>query len=167
MIVSTLQCSILMLFNSADVLSFEDLKTRLNMTPENLKKMLHSLSCKKQKILSKTGEKSSIGELDQFEVNENFTSKLLLFSVPIPQDKTKFVKEKIEQDRGFSIEASIVKLLKSRKKMKHQELINEVLMMLELFKPTSRQIKVKIENLIQREFIERDPEDFNTYFYMA
>ena len=39
----------------------------------------------------------------------------------------------------------------------------KVLEQLKLFKPTPKMIKVQIENLITRDFLERDPDDSRVY----
>ena len=73
---------------------------------------------------------------DEFIVNDDFSSKLLRFSLPQLEEKDTFVREKIEQDRSGAVEAAIVKILKARKQMYHQELVGEVQLMLATFKPT-------------------------------
>lgn len=89
------------------------------MDLDTLKKMLHSLSCNKVNILLKTGEKSRIGISDSFRINEEFTSKLLRFNIPVPNEKDTFSKEKIEVDWSGAIEAAIVKLLKAWRWLSH------------------------------------------------
>lgn len=47
--------------------------------------------------------------------------------------------------------------------MQHQQLISEVMMQLTLFKPLPRDIKKRIEVLIEREYLERSAESGNVY----
>jgi len=50
--------------------------------------------------------------------------------------------------------------MKSRKKLEHNELIGEVIRLVSnYFAPTPSLIKQRIENLIEKEFICRDPAD--------
>jgi len=110
--------------------------------------MLHSLSCNKYNVLLKTGDRTKIAVNDDFKVNEDFTSKLLRFIVPVPTEKDTFIKEKVEADRSFAIDAAIVKLLKTRKRISHLQLMQDVINILQTFKPNPRLIKERIENLI-------------------
>lgn len=57
--------------------------------------------------------------------------------------------------------------MKSRKKLDHNTLIQEVLQTLRMFSPNPLQIKQKIEHLIERDYLERDPDDRTTYRYLA
>ena len=75
--------------------------------------------------------------------------------------------KRIEEDRSVTIEAAIVRVMKARKTLSHQELIGEVLSRLTFFKPDVQVIKKKIENLIDREYLQRDTEDGNKYIYLA
>ncbi|KAE9208405.1 hypothetical protein PF004_g16772, partial [Phytophthora fragariae] len=70
-------------------------------------------------------------------------------------------------DRSIAIEAAIVRIMKARKTLQHQQLISEVLSQLAFFKPNLKVIKRRIEALIDREYLERDPDQANTYRYLA
>ena len=75
--------------------------------------------------------------------------------------------EVIQEDRSIAIEAAIVRIMKSRKKLEHNQLVQEVMQSLRVFKPNPVQIKTKIEHLIEKDYLERDPEDKNVYRYLA
>ena len=51
--------------------------------------------------------------------------------------------------------------------MAHQQLVAEVLTQLSFFRPDPKVIKRRIEALIDREYLERDAENQNTYKYLA
>lgn len=114
-------------------MSFDEIKVQSDIDVENLKKMLHSLSCNKFNLLLKTGERTKIGPSDSFKVNEEFSSKLLRFTIPVPTEKDTFSREKIEIDWSGAIEANIVKILKAWRKISHVELVQEVLNLLSTF----------------------------------
>jgi hypothetical protein len=61
----------------------------------------------------------------------------------------------------------IVKILKSKKKMEFNEVINYILTNLERFRVKVESIKKRINSLIERELIGRDKNDANilTYIY--
>jgi cullin 1 len=75
--------------------------------------------------------------------------------------------EVIQEDRSIAIEAAIVRIMKSRKKLEHNQLVQEVMQSLRVFKPNPVQIKTKIEHLIEKDYLERDPDDKNVYRYLA
>lgn len=74
----------------------------------------------------------------------------------------------VEEDRRHLIEATVVRIMKSRKTLSHNELIAEVTRQLSArFTPTPPTIKKRIESLIEREFLQRDKDDNKIYKYMA
>lgn len=71
-------------------------------------------------------------------------------------------------DRKPAIEAAIVRVMKMRKALPHQQLIVEVRQQMQkMFNPDLRMVKKCIEGLIEREFLERDPDNANLYKYLA
>lgn len=87
--------------------------------------------------------------------------------IPQPNIEETYVKEKVQDDRNLAIEAAVVRIMKSRKKLSHMDLVKEVLTILSMFRPQVRSIKQRIENLISREFLARDSDDPNIYLYLA
>lgn len=71
-----LQASALLLFNSSDRLSYSEIMTQLNLTDDDVIRLLHSLSCAKYKILNKEPNTKSISPTDHFEFNSKFTDKM-------------------------------------------------------------------------------------------
>jgi hypothetical protein len=55
----------------------------------------------------------------------------------------------------------------ARQTLAHQQLVAEVLSQLAFFRPDPKVIKRRIEGLIDREYLERDQNNQNTYKYMA
>jgi hypothetical protein len=141
------------------------------MKDEDLKSALLHLIITKLIIKnsnSNTGSKITISAFsdDKYQLNPKFqhnTKKIKVVSLPKEDEVIK--KEKIEDDRSFAIEATIVRVMKSAQRMHHNELINKVLNQLENFKVKIHMIKKKIDNLIERDIIQRDLEDSNYYLY--
>ncbi len=78
------------------------------------------------------------------------------------------VQGKVEDDRRYQIEAAIIKVMKARRTIENQNLITETTKLLLLrFKPEPAQIKQRIEQLIERGYIERDEEDKRIFKYIA
>ena len=74
----------------------------------------------------------------------------------------------VEEDRKHLTEAVIVRIMKSRKKLEHNQLVAEVIKHLQnRFQPAPQLIKARIEKLIEREYLERDAEDWKVYHYLA
>ena len=72
----------------------------------------------------------------------------------------------IEIERGTTIDAAIVRIMKSRKIISHVLLVAEILDHLSFFIPDPKQIKQRIEMLIEKEYLKRDAKDVKTYHYM-
>lgn len=75
---------------------------------------------------------------------------------------------KVDENRRYVIDATIVRIMKARKTMPHGQLVAEVIEHLKLrFNPTPQTIKQRIESLIEREFIARMEDDRRVYKYLA
>ena len=64
------------------------------------------------------------------------------------------------------IDAAIVRIMKTRTKLRHNELITQIYNQLKFPAETSA-LKKRIESLIDREYIERDEQDTTMYNYLA
>lgn len=67
----------------------------------------------------------------------------------------------------YSLDAAIVRIMKARKSMDHNQLVAEVSRQVTNFKPSPMDIKRQIEGLIERDYIERDEANPRTYHYVA
>lgn len=96
-------------------------------------------------------------------------------------------RNKVDEDRKHEIEAAIVRIMKSRKKLavswrlrskkpvpdhdftfQHNLLVSDVTTQLRSrFLPSPVIIKKRIEGLIEREYLARTPEDRKVYVYLA
>ncbi|DBA04843.1 TPA: hypothetical protein N0F65_004480 [Lagenidium giganteum] len=166
--VTTLQAVALMVLNDHEgAMTFEALRESLNLSVDVVKRILHSLSCGKYKILNKTPVGKTISTSDTFEVNQTFSSPMRKLRIPMASLEESHSQKHVEEDRSIAIEAAIVRIMKARKTLQHQQLISEVLSQLAFFKPNLKVIKRRIEALIDREYLERDPDQANTYRYLA
>lgn len=66
----------LLLFNTTDKLSYTEILTQLNLSHEDLVRLLHSLSCAKYKILLKEPSTKTVSQTDVFEFNSKFTDRM-------------------------------------------------------------------------------------------
>jgi len=87
--------------------------------------------------------------------------------IPMASLEESHNRERVEEDRTLAIEAAIVRIMKARKTLAHQQLVGEVLTQLSFFKPDPKVIKKRIEGLIDREYLERDEHNTSVYRYLA
>ena len=172
--VSTHLMCVLLQFNGSPTMSYADLASATEIPPSELKRALQSLACAKFKILNKEPKGRNVDEGDSFTFNSDFTSKQIRFKVgTVTATKENEVekqetRQKVDEDRKPQIEAAIVRVMKSRKEMEHNSLIAEVTSQLtSRFLPHPNVIKKRIESLIEREFLERDKDNYRNYKYLA
>nr|CCA24215.1 PREDICTED: hypothetical protein isoform 2 [Albugo laibachii Nc14]CCA26937.1 Putative cullin putative [Albugo laibachii Nc14] len=166
--VTTLQAVALLLFNDEEgPFPFEILREALNLSVDVVKRTFHSLSCGKYKILTKTPPGKTISTNDHFKLNKSFSCPMRKIRIPMASLEDSHSQKHVEDDRSIAIEAAIVRIMKARKSLQHQQLISEVLSQLSFFRPNLKVIKRRIEALIDRDYLERDPKVENTYRYLA
>lgn len=173
--VSTYQMSILILFNSADRLSYKDIEEATDIPALDLKRCLQSLACVKgRNVLGKEPMSKDIGEEDDFYFNEKFCSKFYKVKIGTvaaqkeTEPEKQETRQRVEEDRKPQIEAAIVRIMKARRVLDHNNIVAEVTKQLQSrFLPNPAVIKKRIESLIEREFLERDKTDRKLYRYLA
>ncbi|CAL5185870.1 unnamed protein product [Lathyrus oleraceus] len=173
--VSTYQMCVLMLFNNADRLTCKEIEQATAIPMSDLKRCLQSLALVKGKnVLRKEPMSKDIGEDDAFFFNDKFTSKLFKVKIGtvVAQKESEpeniETRQRVEEDRKPQIEAAIVRVMKSRRVLDHNNVITEVTKQLQArFYPNPVVIKKRIESLIEREFLERDKVDRKMYRYLA
>ena len=70
------------------------------------------------------------------------------------------------EDRQYAVDATIVRVMKARKTLSHAALLGDVFAQLK--RPASTaDVKARVESLIEREYLERDPRDAGVYNYLA
>jgi cullin 3 len=111
---------------------------------------------------------------DIYAVNPAFKHAMYKIRVPIAQPKENKqaekndVQEKVDEDRRHMVEATLVKVMKTRRKMEHNALVAEATKLLsQKFSPDPIMIKKRIESLIDRDYMERDTDDRRFYKYIA
>lgn len=171
LVVSQFQALVLLLFNAKDELSYLEIHEATNLEHVELKRTLQSLACGKYRIIVKEPKGKDIDESDKFIFHHEF--KCQLHKVKInqvqlkeTQEEQEMTEERIFQDRQYQIDAAIVRIMKTRKKLAHTTLVNEVFEHLK-FPVRAHDLKVRIESLIERDYLSRDKENANEYNYVA
>lgn len=174
--VSTYQMVILMLFNTRDSLTYEEIRNETDIPEKDLIRALQSLSMGKtnQRVLSREAKSKDMEPSNVFVVNDAFFSKLHRVKIQTVASKGESepersdMRSKVDEDRKHEIEAAIVRIMKARKRLQHNVLVTEVTEQLKSrFLPSPVVIKKRIEGLIEREYLARVPEDRKIYTYVA
>ncbi|KAL2854483.1 Cullin [Aspergillus pseudoustus] len=179
--VSTYALIILLLFNdvpTGESLTFEEIQARTRIPDNDLIRNLQSLAvAPKTRVLKKEPMSKDVKPTDKFFFNNEFQSPFMKVRIGVvsggankveSQDQRKETEKKMNDERGASIEAAVVRIMKQRKKLIHSNLISEVLSQLSArFVPDVNMVKRRIESLIDREYLERVAEDPPTYGYVA
>lgn len=173
--VSTYQMCVLMLFNNADRQTYKEIEQATEIPASDLKRCMQSLACVKGKnVLRKEPMSKDIGEDDTFLFNDKFSSKFYKVKIGTvvaqkeSEPEKQETRQRVEEDRKPQIEAAIVRIMKSRRVLDHNNIIAEVTKQLQSrFLANPVEIKKRIESLIEREFLERDNVDRKLYRYLA
>merc|ERR1712187_1008408 len=167
LIVNSYQALILLLFKKDESHDLGFIQNTIGLDASMTKKLLATLCISKFKILTKTGDTKTIEDDCIFAPNDSFQCPHRKIKIPPPVAEETHNKERVEEDRSIAIEAAIVRIMKMRKQLSHQQLVSEVLTQLAFFKPNPKLIKQRIEHLIEREYLERDPNQASMYRYLA
>ncbi|KAI2602836.1 Cullin-domain-containing protein [Hypoxylon sp. NC1633] len=157
--VSVYQMAILLMYNSKDVHSYEDITEVTQLTNEVLDSAVGILCKAKVLLMKPDGEKPGPGHT--FHLNYDFKSRKIRVNLNIGT-KTEQKQEEadtnktIEEDRQLVLQSAIVRIMKARKKMKHAQLVGECISQIRSrFNPKVGDIKKCIEILLDKEYLER------------
>lgn len=172
---TTHQMVVLLLFNDSEKLTYEEIESATAIPEAELKRVMQSLACVKGKnVLRKEPMSREINAGDVFSVNDSFSSKFVRVKIGMiaAQKETELergeTRERVEEDRKPIIEAAIVRIMKARRVLSHNDIVTEVTRQLaSRFNPSPVLIKKRIESLIEREYLERDTVDRTLYRYVA
>jgi len=161
---SSYQMSVLLQYNDNDSLTIDELVQATGVPKDQLEPVLTVLL--KSKVLLSD-------EKDTYDYNPNYKNKKIRINLNMPvktenkQDTSEVLKT-VDDDRKFVIQATIVRVMKSRKTMKAQALIAEVTQIIAArFTPRIPDIKKAIDTLLEKEYIERADGTRDTFNYVA
>jgi hypothetical protein len=181
-LVSNLQMVILFELAKFQKLSFEGLKANTLISESDMVAALENLIL--LKIVIRGNENcDKFSENESLALNFDFShqSKRIVCNVSMKKGGKGFLekpgnaemeKEKdneaggVQQERNSLIDAAIVRVMKSRKTMKLNDLLSDVVKLLPLFRPQPAQIKSRIESLIERGYMKRDDKDLGVFIYL-
>ncbi|CAJ0748125.1 2552_t:CDS:10 [Entrophospora sp. SA101] len=172
LVVSLYQAVILLIYNNYEDVSqrvtYEEIKA---ITGLDLTLTLQSLACGKIRVLAKFPKGRDVNKTDEFVINEKFDVqyyRVKINSIQLKEtlEEAKDTTERVFLDRQYQVDAALVRIMKMRKSLTYSEIITELLSQLK-FKAMLPDIKKRIESLINREYLKRDPVDPSTIRYLA
>lgn len=110
--VTTIQAAILLFFgdHESEEMGLKDVCKRTEMEEDVGKRVLHSLSCgNKFKIIKKQPQGRTISTSDSFKLDEEFSSHLRRFRIPMAALEEPHNPKKVEDDRRTAVDAAIVR----------------------------------------------------------
>ncbi|XP_030623336.1 cullin-2 isoform X2 [Chanos chanos] len=169
--VTTYQMAVLLAFNNSETVSYKELQDSTQMSEKELQKTIKSLL--DVKMLNHDLQKEEIEAESTFSLNMSFTSKRTKFKITTSMQKDtpqelEQTRSAVDEDRKMYLQAAIVRIMKARKVLRHNALIQEVINQSKArFNPSISMIKKCIEVLIDKQYIERSQTSADEYSYVA
>ncbi|XP_076032202.1 cullin 2 [Oratosquilla oratoria] len=166
---STFQMAMLLMFEKVDSLTCNELQTHTRLNDEQFSKYLQSLIDSK---LLTTNAQELKGE-SLVNLNMEYSNKRTKFKISVQaareqQQEVEHTHSAVDEDRKLYLQAAIVRIMKARKLLKHNLLIQEVISQARArFAPQIPMIKKCIELLIDKQYLERTPNSTDEYSYVA
>ncbi|XP_061522702.1 cullin-2 isoform X2 [Phycodurus eques] len=169
--VTTYQMAVLLAFNNSQTVTYKELQDGTQMNEKELQKTIKSLL--DVKMLNHNSEKEEIDAESTFSLNMSFVSKRTKFKITTSMQKDtpqemEQTRSAVDEDRKMYLQAAIVRIMKARKVLRHNALIQEVINQSKArFNPSISMIKKCIEVLIDKQYIERSQTSADEYSYIA
>uniref|UniRef100_A0A8C7IU05 Cullin 2 n=3 Tax=Oncorhynchus TaxID=8016 RepID=A0A8C7IU05_ONCKI len=169
--VTTYQMAVLLAFNNSETVGYKELQDSTQMNEKELQKTIKSLL--DVKMLNHDSQKEEIDTESTFSLNMSFTSKRTKFKITTSMQKDtpqemEQTRSAVDEDRKMYLQAAIVRIMKARKVLRHNALIQEVINQSKArFNPSISMIKKCIEVLIDKQYIERSQSSADEYSYVA
>jgi hypothetical protein len=139
-----------------------------------LKRVLYAFCFTKRKIMfcklkdgTKEKKKFTCIEDSTFQFDINFKNEKIKFKIPRPEFNSKKVINRVKEDRKMTIDACLVRIMKAATVKTQDSLIGEVLEQLTTFAISRRDVKPRIQGLIDEGYFERDEDEQNLLHYLA
>lgn len=122
----------------------------------------------KFKILAVSIPSSSAKKLDENSENFDVTSSTSKMETDEERASTLAT---IQRSREYEVDAAIVRVMKARQSVKYQLLVAEVVRLIsdvgKRFKPQPSLVKRRVEDLVDKEYLRRDENDRELFWYVA
>ncbi|XP_041478352.1 cullin-2-like [Lytechinus variegatus] len=156
---TTFQMAVLLMFNNQDTVQYSEL---INSTLINEKELVKTVQSLIDTKFIEQNDEGPITESTCFKLNLAYSNKRTKFKITTaiqrdpPQQEVEQTHNAVDEDRKLYLQAAIVRIMKARKKLKHNMLIQEVISQARSrFSPSVSMIKKCIEALIDKQYLER------------
>lgn len=135
-VVSGFQAIVLLLFNDLPTpdahLGYTAIQAATGLSDIELRRTLQSLACAKYRVLTKHPRGREVNNSDTFTFNAAFVDpkmriKINQIQLKETKEENKETHKRVAEDRHFETQAAIVRIMKSRKVISHNDLIIEVI----------------------------------------
>lgn len=134
-IVSSFQAIVMLHFNNktdSETVSYQELSAATKLPDVELKRTLQSLACARYRVLTKVPKGKEVDDTDEFLVNLEFTDlrkriKINQIQLKETREENKQTHERVAIDRQYETQAAIVRIMKGKKRVKHNLLVLEVI----------------------------------------
>ncbi|KAJ3235289.1 Cullin-2 [Chytriomyces hyalinus] len=165
------QLSVLLPFNQDAKLTLGSLVDRVKIKLADVRKIIKPLLDLEVLVASNT----QLDDTTEISVNMKFSNKRTKLKVSTAAQneatstqESEVTRAAVDEDRKLYLQATIVRILKSRRVMGHNQLIQEVIQLsTSRFIPSIALIKKSVEQLIDKGYMERSKERTDQYVYVA
>lgn len=169
---------ICLLFDKFEQLTLEMMEEHTGIPEQELLKHLTSLTLvPKSRILRKKPNSRTISRNDKFTINHSFTAPTRKVKVQpvasiLPPSRSDsnldLAQDSVKRERLNETNAAVVRLLKSHRHLSHNDLTNLVTEEVKnRFPMSSALFKKSMNYLMEKEYVQRDPDDLSMYHYIS
>ncbi|KAF9300995.1 Cullin-2 [Mortierella antarctica] len=166
---SLYQFAVLAVFNAGDSFTLHEIRNQIKLVEFELIRVVKSLV--EAGLLTTTATNMDLNSV--VKLNFGFSNKRTKLKISgglqadTPQETTATLKA-VDEDRRLCIQASIVRIMKSRRVLSHVQLVQEVIEQCKTrFSPNVPMIKKCIEQLLDKQYIERADDSLDRYVYVT
>eukprot|EP00040_Diaphanoeca_grandis_P022173 m.118672 g.118672 ORF g.118672 m.118672 type:complete len:741 (-) comp28685_c2_seq2:105-2327(-) len=172
--VTTYQMGVLLLYNDHDSHTVEAIANSTSLSTKELQKTIRSLLVCKLLVAEPAAPPTAedIPNDSTLSINLKYSNKKKKVKITnaVRKDavvETNQTNESVFQDRKNFLFATVVRVMKSRRTLAFNLLVNEVIAASSNFKPTITNIKRAIEDLIVQEYLRRNKANLSELEYLA
>jgi cullin 3 len=179
-----MQYLVLQCFEFNDSITFADMCKKTGVPAQLLARQALSLAHPKVGVLKKTPNSPACEDDHVFAFNNAFQTAVYKVRVPLiassslakpnadansnKQPQAPVVSQKVMAQRKTAIDAAVLRVMKRRKEVEHNDLVREVAESLaSIFTVDAAAVKLRIEGLIDQDYMERADNERSLYRYIA